>query len=96
MLAMLVPVLGVVAVGAWVVALVAAIGLWRRVPAGHRLKGLFDPGWLKFDTLPELAGPELSGYSKRYVWALVVFFVTVAALVAVMVVIVVSGQNSVV
>lgn len=95
MLAILVPVLGGAALCAWVVALLSAVSLWRRVPSGHRLKGLFDPAWLQFDSLPELAGPELAGYSKRYVWALVVFFVVVAALVAVMVAIYVSGQNSV-
>ena len=94
MLAILVPVLGLAAIGAWIVALVSAVGLWRRVPPDHRLKGLLDPAWLQFDTLPELVGPELQAHSKRYVWALVVFFVTVAALVAIMVVIVVSGQNS--
>lgn len=93
MLAILVAGLALVAFGSWFVALAAAIGLWRALPAGHRLKGLFDIGWLKFDTIRDIAGPEADRYTKRYVYALVVFFVTLAALFALMVAIYVTGQN---
>ena len=39
------------------------------------------------------AGPEADRYTKRYVYALVVFFVTIAAFFAVTVAIIVTGQN---
>ena len=94
MLAILVGVLALIAGGAWVTALTAAIGLWRAMPAGHRLKGFFDLGWLKFDSIREIAGPDADRYTKRYVWALVVFFVAIAAFFALTVVIIVSGQNA--
>ena len=94
MLAILVGVLAVIAGAAWLTALLAAIGLWRTMPAGHRLKGFFDLGWLKFDSIREIAGPEADRYTKRYVWALVVFFVTIVAFFALTVVIIVSGQNA--
>ena len=63
------------------------------MPAGHRLKGFFDLGWLKFDSIREIAGPEADRYTRRYVWGLVVFFVTIAAFFALTVAIIVTGQN---
>ena len=94
MIAVLVSLLGVVAFGAWVTAFWSAVSIWRAMPAGHRLKGFFDLGWLKFDSIRELAGPEVDRYTKRYVYALVVFFVAIAAFMALTVVIIVTGQNA--
>ena len=94
MIAILVSLLGVVAFGAWITAFWSAISIWRVMPAGHRLRGFFDLGWLKFDSIRELAGPEADRYTKRYVYALVVFFVTIAAFMALTVVIIVTGQNA--
>jgi hypothetical protein len=94
MIAVLVSLLGVVAFGAWVTAFWSAVSIWRAMPAGHRLKGFFDLGWLKFDSIRDLAGPEVDRYTKRYVYALVVFFVAIAAFMALTVVIIVTGQNA--
>ena len=94
MIAILVSLLGVVAFGAWITAFWSAISIWRVMPAGHRLRGFFDLGWLKFDSIRELAGPEADRYTKRYVYALVVFFVAIAAFMALTVVIIVTGQNA--
>ncbi len=94
MLAILVSLLGLIAFGAWLTALIAAIGLWRAMPAGHRLKGFFDLGWLQLDSIRDIAGPEAERYTTRYIWALVVFFVTIAAFFALTVLIIVTGQNA--
>jgi len=94
MIAILVSLLGVIAFGAWITAFWSAISIWRLMPAGHRLKGFFDLGWLKFDSIRDLAGPEADSYTRRYVYALVVFFVAIAAFMALTVVIIVTGQNA--
>ena len=94
MLAILVGILALIAGSAWITAFLSAISIWRVMPAGHRLRGFFDLGWLKFDSIRELAGPEADRYTKRYVYALVVFFVAIAAFMALTVVIIVNGQNA--
>lgn len=93
MLALLSSLLTLVAFGAWITALWSAISIWRLMPAGHRLKSLFSLGWLQFDSIRDVAGLEADRYTKRYVYALVVFFVTIAAFMALTVVIIVTGQN---
>ena len=55
MLAILVGTLALVAGAAWITALWSAVSIWRAMPAGHRLRGFFDLGWLKFDSIRELA-----------------------------------------
>jgi hypothetical protein len=92
-IAILVSLLAAVAFGAWIVAFVAAISIWRIMPAGHRLKSLFSLGWLNFDSIREIAGPEADRYTKRYVYALVVFFVAIAAVFALTVALIVTSQN---
>ena len=94
MLALLVSLLSAVAFGSWIVALVSAISIWRMMPAGHKLKSLFSLGWLNFDSIRQTAGPDADRYTKRYVWALVVFFVAIAAFFALTVVMIVTGQNA--
>ena len=93
MLAILVSLLAAVAFGAWIMAFSAAISIWRIMPTGHRLKSLFSLGWLNFDSIREIAGPEADRYTKRYVYALVVFFVAIAAFFAVTVAVIATGQN---
>lgn len=93
LLTLLVGMLVLLAVGAWLTALVSAFSLWRIVPQGNRLKSLFDMGWLQIDSIRELAGPEGDHLARRYVWALVVFFVAFAGLGAVMVAIFVTGRS---
>lgn len=95
MLMLLVGGLGVLAIAAWVTALASAFGLWRTVPAGHRLKNLLSPGWLQIDSIRELAGPAGDRLAQRYVWALVLFFVAFAALLAVLVAVFVTGRSGV-
>jgi len=94
MIAVLASLLGILAVGSWITALSSALALWRLVPAGHPLKSIWSLGWLQFDTIRQVAGPEADRYSRRYVYALVVFFVTIAAFVALAVAIIVTGQNA--
>ena len=91
-LTLLVGLLVVTAIGAWVTALISAVSLWRIVPEGNRLKSLFSMGWLQIDSGRDLAGPEGDRFAKRYVWALVIFFVAFAGLAAVMVAIFVTGR----
>ena len=94
MIAILASLIAVVAVGSWITAFWSAIAVWRLMPQGHRLKSLFSLGWLQFDSIRDIAGPEADRYTKRYVWALVVFFVSIAAFMALTVVIIVTGQNA--
>lgn len=94
MIAIVAALIAVVAFGSWITAFWSAISLWRLMPQGHRLKSLFSLGWLQFDTIRDVAGPEADRYTRRYVWALVVFFVSIAAFMALTVVIIVTGQNA--
>ena len=93
MIAILVTLLALVAFGAWVLAFVSAIAVWRMMPEGHKLKSLFSLGWLQFDSIRDIAGPEADRYTRRYVYALVVFFVVIAAFFALTVAMVVTGRN---
>lgn len=94
MITILSALLVLIAAIAWGVALASAIALWRMMPAGHKLKSFFSLGWLQFDSIRDIAGPEADRYTRRYVWALVVFFVVIAAFMALTVVMVVTSQNS--
>jgi hypothetical protein len=94
MLAIVAGVLAAIALAAWLVALVSAVSLWRGLPTGHRLKNLLSPAWLQFDSIRDIAGPEADRYTRPYVWALVVFFVVIAAFMALSVVVIVTSQNS--
>lgn len=94
MIAILASLIGVVAFGAWITAFWSALSLWRLMPDGHRLKSLWSLGWLQFNSIRSIAGPEADRYTRRYVYALVVFFVSVAAFMALTVIIIVTGQNA--
>ena len=94
MLAVVGSLLAVVAFVAWITALWSALSLWRLMPAGHPLKNIFNLGWLQFDSIRDIAGPAADRHSRRYVYALVVFFITIAAFMALAVVIFVTGQNA--
>ena len=94
MLAVVGSLLAIVAFGAWITALWSALSLWRLMPAGHPLKNIFSLGWLQFDSIRDIAGPAADRHSRRYVYALVVFFITIAAFMALAVVIFVTGQNA--
>jgi hypothetical protein len=93
MIGILASLIAAVAFGAWITAFAAAISVWRMMPAGHKLKSLFSLGWLNFDAIRDIAGPDADRYTKRYVYALVVFFVAIAAFFALTVVIIVTGRN---
>jgi hypothetical protein len=94
MIAILASLIGVVAFGAWITAFWSAISLWRLMPDGHRLKSIWSLGWLQFDSIRDVAGADADKHTKRYVYALVVFFVAIAAFMALAVVIIVTGQNA--
>ena len=94
MIAIVAGLLGLVAFGAWITALWSALSLWRLMPAGHRLKSIWSLGWLQLDSIRDIAGPDADQHTKRYVYALVTFFVAVAAFMALTVVIIVTGQNA--
>ena len=93
MITILVGLLGVLAVGAWVVSFAAAIEIYRMMPAGHKLKSFFNLGWLNFDHIHEIAGPEARKQTRRYVWGLVGFFVAIAGFMVVVFFMVKESQN---
>jgi len=93
MITILVGLLGVLAVGAWVMSFAAAIEIYRMMPAGHKLKSFFNLGWLNFDHIHEIAGPEARKQTRRYVWGLVGFFVAIAGFMVVVFLMIVESQN---
>ena len=93
MITILVGLHGVLAVGAWVVSFAAAIEIYRMMPAGHKLKSFFNLGWLNFDHIHDIAGPEARKQTRRYVWGLVGFFVSIAGFMAVVFFMVIESQS---
>ena len=83
MLGILIAIAGLVAVGAWLVAVSSAFSAIRLVPVGQRLSAWFTLGWWQFDKLRALAGAGVEPHIKRYTQAFLTFFL--AILVAIIV-----------
>ena len=94
MLTILIGILVVVAIGAWILAVSAAVQIYRMMPAGHKLKSFFNLGWLNFDHIHEIAGPAARKQTRRYVWGLVTFFVAIVLYAAVIVLVVIESRNA--
>ena len=77
MLGVLAGILGTVAVGAWIVAVVSALSIVQLAPAGQRMSLWFTLGWWRFDRVRAATGSAADPHIKRYVLACVVFFIAI-------------------
>jgi hypothetical protein len=71
--------MGLVALGAWVVAALSLIATLRLVPAGKRVSALFSSGFWQFQKVRQLGGPGVDAHLQRYAFAFVVFFFAIIA-----------------
>ena len=77
MLGVLAGIIGVVAIGAWIVAVTSALSIAQLAPAGQRMSTWFTLGWWRFDKVRAATGPAADPHIKRYVRAFVVFFAAI-------------------
>ena len=84
----------IVAVGAWVVALMSALSIVGLVPAGQRLKSWFALGGWRFDEIRAVGGVAVEPHLKRYQLAFAAFFAVVIAAAALGVLLGADQQNT--
>ncbi len=93
MLVLVTVIMGLVAVGAWIVALVSALSIIGLAPAGQRMSTWFALGWWRFDKVEAVTGPGAVPHIKRYVWAFTAFFVAILIGFVVTVAVGIATQN---
>jgi hypothetical protein len=76
-LGVLAGIIGVVAIGAWIVAVTSALSIAQLAPAGQRMSTWFTLGWWRFDKVRAATGPAADPHIKRYIRAFVVFFAAI-------------------
>ena len=94
MLGLLIGLLVAVSVGAWVVALMAALQVVALVPAGERLKSWFALGGWRFGEIRSAGGPSVEPHLRRYRLAFFVFFAVVIGGAAVGILLGAEQQNN--
>ena len=77
MLGVLAGIIGLVAIGAWIVAVMSALSIVQLAPAGQRMSIWFTLGWWRFDKIRAATGPAADPHIKRYVRAFMVFFAAI-------------------
>lgn len=83
MLPVLLPMLMVVSVAAWVLAVWSALSIVRLAPQGRKIRAYFDLGLWRFERVRALTGPDAEVHLKRYRLAFFAFF---AVIISVMVI----------
>jgi hypothetical protein len=76
-LGVLAGIIGLVAIGAWIVAVMSALSIVQLAPAGQRMSIWFTLGWWRFDKIRAATGPAADPHIKRYVRAFMVFFAAI-------------------
>ena len=77
---------GLVAIAAWITAVVSAVAVVQLAVPGQKLASLFRLGWLQFSTLKTQLGPAALPHLARYRMAMVAFLACVIAGVAISIV----------
>jgi len=75
-------ILVLVAVVAWLTAVISAIAVVQIAPPGQRIASLFRLGWLRFSTLSAQLGPAVVPHLARYRVAIFAFMACVIAMAA--------------
>jgi hypothetical protein len=70
-------VMGLVAVGAWIVALLSALSIVGLAPAGQRMSTWFALGWWRFDKVEAATGPAALPHIRRYAMAFAALFLAI-------------------
>jgi len=89
----LLPVLALIAVVAWSIAIIAAFRITRLAPAGQRLDALFSLGWWRFAKVRELAGDAAIPHIRRYIQAFLAFFAAILTAIVIAVLAAIATQN---
>ena len=73
LLSILIPLLAILAVGSWLVAVFSALSLVSLAPKGEKITAYFALGWWRFDKVRAIVGPKADTYITRYRTAFLVF-----------------------
>ncbi len=82
MLTILIPLVAILAVGAWGTAVFSALSLVSLAPKGEKLSTYFALGWWQFDKIRSRIGPAAEPHLKRYRNAFFVFFALILGIIA--------------
>ena len=83
MLTILIPLVAILAFGAWVTAVFSAISLVSLAPKGQKLSTYFALGWWRFETIRTRIGPAAEPHLKRYRLAFLGFFAAIIFVIVV-------------
>ena len=93
MLGVLAGIIGVVAIGAWIVAVISALSIVQLAPAGQKMSIWFTLGWWRFDKIRAATGPAADPHIKRYVRAFLVFFAAIIVAMGIGIAVTFTAQN---
>jgi hypothetical protein len=93
LLGVLAGILGVVAIGAWIVAVMSALSIVQLAPAGQKMSIWFTLGWWRFDKIRTVTGPAADPHIKRYVRAFLVFFAAILVAMGIGIAVTFTAQN---
>ena len=83
MLTILIPLVVILAVGAWGTAVFSALSLVSLAPKGEKISTYFALGWWRFETIRTRIGPAAEPHLRRYRLAFIGFFAMILGIVAV-------------
>lgn len=81
LLSILIPLVAILAVGAWGMAVISALSLVSLAPKGQKLSTYFALGWWRFETIRTRIGPAAEPHLKRYRLAFLVFFALILGVI---------------
>lgn len=70
---------GLAAVAAWLLAAISLVRIVLLVPRGKRISSLTASGFMQFQKVRELGGPQVDIHLRRYAWAFATFFFAIVA-----------------
>lgn len=83
MTAILIPLVVILAFGAWLTAAYSAISLVSLAPKGEKFSTYMALGWWRFDTVRARIGPAAEPHLKRYRLAFMAFFALILGVIVV-------------
>jgi hypothetical protein len=93
MLSVVIAILGLGAVGAWVVAVMSALSIIGLAPKGQKIAAYYALGWWRFAKVEAIAGPAAAPHIGRYRKAFLVFFASILLAVVIVFLLAIERQN---
>jgi hypothetical protein len=93
MLMAVIVILALVALAAWVVAVVSALAIAGLAPKGQKLAAYFALGWWRFGKVEAIAGPAAVPHMARYRQAFFAFFACIVVAIVIIFLLTIERQN---